>query len=72
MNIRSRVDTYEEEVEQDHATMNFMGANVYWPPDCPEGMLKDIITYVKDFDEDTDPLEVIFFVKNQESKKTQN
>lgn len=69
MNLRSKVDTYDD--EQENTTLvQFMGVEVQWPPDCSEEMLKQIISFLNDATEKNgmeDPQEVsnlIFYIKN--------
>lgn len=61
MNTRSKIDTYEEEEEKSNF-VQFLGAEVQWPPDCSEEMLKQIIDLVKHADNKgiEDPQEVRF------------
>ena len=41
INTRSKVDTTDDqEMENEVNTLIFNGAEVRWPPDCPDDMLK--------------------------------
>lgn len=40
MNTRSKVDTEDQDSDQNLNYLNFNGAKVLWPPDCPDDMLE--------------------------------